>query len=180
MFFVKKPPKHKKILCLDFDGVLHSYSSGWQGPRNIPDPPVPGALEFLIKLARSEHFCPAIFSSRSRYFLARRAMKKWLYRHLYDLAGVDPDDRWYIPDVTRREIPQWLFSWISQFAFADPWPDEVHHALMMLINKHIDWPTQKPPAFMTIDDRAITFEGEFPEEIDHLLEFRPWNNKADI
>jgi hypothetical protein len=32
----------KPILCLDFDGVLHSYTSGWKGAAVIPDPPVPG------------------------------------------------------------------------------------------------------------------------------------------
>ena len=38
------------ILCIDFDGVLHSYSSGWKGARNIPDPPVTGAIEWLDSL----------------------------------------------------------------------------------------------------------------------------------
>jgi len=28
----------KPILCLDFDGVIHSYSSGWKGADVIPDP----------------------------------------------------------------------------------------------------------------------------------------------
>ena len=36
-----------KILCLDFDGVIHSFTSGWRGAGIIPDPPVPGALDFI-------------------------------------------------------------------------------------------------------------------------------------
>ena len=38
----------KPILCLDFDGVIHSYTSGWKGARIILDPPVPGALDFIL------------------------------------------------------------------------------------------------------------------------------------
>ena len=37
----------KKILAIDFDGVLHSYTSGWKGARSIPDPPVYGSLDWL-------------------------------------------------------------------------------------------------------------------------------------
>ena len=53
----------KPILCLDFDGVIHSYTSGWKGADVIPDPPVDGALDFLERA--SAHFDVQIFSSRS-------------------------------------------------------------------------------------------------------------------
>lgn len=90
--------KHKKLIAIDFDGVLHSYVSGWRGARNVPDPPVPGAIPWL-ELLLSEYadtpdsMCAmappgritvAIFSSRSRYFGGRSAMKRWLVKHGLD------------------------------------------------------------------------------------------------
>jgi len=39
----------KPILCVDFDGVIHSYTSKWVDEATIPDPPVPGALRWLWK-----------------------------------------------------------------------------------------------------------------------------------
>ena len=38
----------------------------------------------------------------------------------------------------------------------------------------IKWPTEKPAAMVTIDDRAITFTGQWPD-IQTLKEFQPWN-----
>jgi hypothetical protein len=57
----------KPILCLDFDGVIHSYISGWCGARNIPDPPMPGALNFIAE-AIEEGWDVVIHSSRARHF----------------------------------------------------------------------------------------------------------------
>lgn len=69
----------KQILCLDFDGVLHSYESGWKGADVIPDPPVPGARDFLI--AALEHFVVAVYSSRSNQDGGVEAMQKWCHEH---------------------------------------------------------------------------------------------------
>ena len=62
------PERMKKTLCLDFDGVVHSYTSGWKGALTIPDPPVAGALRFIIEA--DQHFKVAIFSSRAPIGLA--------------------------------------------------------------------------------------------------------------
>lgn len=70
----------KKIICLDFDGVIHSYASGWNGARNIPDPPVDGALQWMLD-AMAAGFEVHVLSSRSRYWGGRRAMRRWLKRH---------------------------------------------------------------------------------------------------
>ena len=76
----------KPILCLDFDGVLHSYESGWQGSDVIPDAPVVGAMEFLR--ASAENFDLWIFSSRSNDPGGIDAMQTWLKEHLIEKFGV--------------------------------------------------------------------------------------------
>lgn len=50
-------------LCFDFDGVIHSYKSGWQGADVITDPPVPNAMAALRYYVK--HFSIAIYSARS-------------------------------------------------------------------------------------------------------------------
>ncbi len=77
----------KPILCVDFDGVLHSYASGWQGPEVVGDPPVPGALQFLREA--TEHFLVAIYSSRTRYPGGIEAMSRWLI--VRDRIEPDPE-----------------------------------------------------------------------------------------
>lgn len=40
----------KQTVVFDFDGVIHSYTSGWKGATIIPDPPVPGIKEAIEKI----------------------------------------------------------------------------------------------------------------------------------
>ena len=74
-------PKGKPILCLDFDGVCHLYTSGWKGADVIPDPPVPGLFEFLDQCA--PFFDLHIFSSRSHQEGGREAMRQWFSYHRF-------------------------------------------------------------------------------------------------
>jgi hypothetical protein len=130
------------ILCLDFDGVCHSYTSGWKGAAVIPDPAVPGLVAFLRKAVKQ--FDVQIYSSRSGQEGGIQAMKDWLRyeieEHFDCPFGGSPNDA----------------------ASAD----ELFNA--------IEWPTKKPAAMVTIDDRAITFTGKWPA-IQTLKEFQPWN-----
>jgi hypothetical protein len=126
----------KPILCLDFDGVIHSYTSGWHGADVIPDPPVEGAIAFMLGALR--HFDVVIFSSRSNQRGGVRAMKNWLREHAGDLC-------WYeTPDGAGLEDVRFV--------------------------------TEKPPAMVTIDDRALTFDGTWPA-VETLKTFRPWNKR---
>lgn len=53
-WWVRSPSGPRKpTVVFDFDGVIHSYTSGWKGATEIPDPPVPGIREAIqhIRLA---------------------------------------------------------------------------------------------------------------------------------
>src|SRR5262245_15191166 len=117
------------LLCLDFDGVCNSYTSGWQGATCIPDPPVAGMWRFLE--AAIHHFTVAIYSSRSHEPGGIAAMQAWFLHHAASQ---------YQRDIARR----WLV-----------------------------FPAEKPPAMVTLDDRAITFTGTWPA-IEVLRAFQPW------
>ena len=132
----------KPILCLDFDGVIHSYTSGWKGAGVIPDPPVPGAMDWLREVYESDRVIVAIYSSRSKSIRGRWAMRHWLKENLIAAIGYQAGPHL---DPLYLEILEW-----------------------------IRWPWFKPAAFITLDDRALTFTGEWPT-IETLLAFKPWN-----
>ncbi len=117
-----------RLLCLDFDGVIHSYTSGWQGADVANDPAVPGAIEFIKSVLADSRFRLAVFSARSGQSGGVMCMKMYLRD-----AGLS---------VKQVET--------------------------------IEWPTSKPPAFLTVDDRAVRFTGIFPD-IEWIHTFRPWN-----
>lgn len=111
----------KPILCLDFDGVIHSYTSGWKGARQIPDPPVPGAIEF-IHGALINGWDVVIHSSRARYFGGISAMRAWLRRNagnMWDTMG---------PSLCEVRFARWKPSALVTLddrgvLFTGTWPD---------------------------------------------------------
>lgn len=127
----------KPILCIDFDGVLHSYNSGWKGAGIVSDPPVPGAVAFLY--AAQRHFDLAIFSSRSN-----------------QPGGID---------AMRGALTMWIMAELGNEAA------EAHRLIEAL-----QFPLEKPPAHLSIDDRALRFDGSWPSP-GLLLAFKPWNKR---
>ena len=41
----------------------------------------------------------------------------------------------------------------------------------------LQFPTEKPAAFLTIDDRCICFDGTFPST-EEMLSFQPWYRRS--
>jgi hypothetical protein len=61
----------KKLkIAIDFDGVIHGYSKGWNGGA-IYDPPVPGVKEALDALKAEGHYL-MIFSTRTNFIFRKK------------------------------------------------------------------------------------------------------------
>jgi hypothetical protein len=130
----------KPTLCIDFDGVIHSYEKGWQNGVIYGDV-TPGFFEWAEQAA--QHFDLVVYSSRSKTEDGINAMMAWLYeqRKKWRAAG----------GMHEIEAP-------LSFKFAN----------------------EKPAAFLTIDDRAVRFEGNWAS-LDPLAlrAFKPWNAKSN-
>jgi len=120
----KPDDDRRPTVVLDFDGVVHSYASGWKGPEIIPDDPTPNAVEFCEAAVTVFDVC--IVSTRCTYSTGPLAICGWL-------------DRFGFPSSVRVS------------------PDG-----------------KKEPAIVTLDDRALMFNGKFPS-LDLLRTFTPWN-----
>ena len=121
-----------KTISIDFDGVIHSYTSPWTKADEIRDPPVPGAIQFLRDLVLSDQWDVCIFSTRNKEPQAIVAMQRYLLFHAIESPN----------------------NWVEKIRF----------------------PTEKPLAFIGIDDRVLTFTGKFPS-FQELENFKPWNKK---
>lgn len=125
----------KPILCIDFDGVIHSYEKGWQNGV-IYGTVTPGFFEWAEQAAKL--FKLVVYSSRSKTDEGTNAMMFWL---------ADQRKKW-------------------RAAGGQSGPDELS----------FEFANEKPPAYLTIDDRAVQFRGDWaaldPKE---LRAFKPWN-----
>ncbi len=79
----------KQTIILDFDGVIHSYSSGWQGAATISDPPTPGARVAIATLR--ETYTIVVVSSRCSQPGGIEAVKTWLAGNNIDVDEVRAD-----------------------------------------------------------------------------------------
>lgn len=126
----------KPTLCIDFDGVIHSYENGWQNGV-IYGTTTPGFWEWAEQAAKL--FKLVVYSSRSKDPDMNTAMMLWLY---------EQRKAWRASGGTHT----------------------VDDALSF------EFSSEKPAAFLTIDDRAVRFDGDWSKlPPDELRKFKPWN-----
>ena len=121
---INKAHRGVRTICLDFDGVIHSYKSGWKGMTNIPDPPVEGVW-FFIFILLFQGYRVAVHGCRSRSWFGRRAMKKYIKKHFScDFNNISfpkhkPIAHMYIDDRAYRFDGDFPLS--SEIAAFKPW-----------------------------------------------------------
>jgi hypothetical protein len=98
----------RRTVCLDFDGVLHSYRSGWCGATVIPDPPIHGTREAVARLR--ERYCVVVHSTRCHTEEGRKAVANWLLKHdivVDDVCAHKPPALVYVDDRAIRFRGDW-------------------------------------------------------------------------
>ena len=128
-------------ICFDFDGVLYTYESGWQGLTNLVDPPVEGALDF-IRECFAQGFNVTIWSMRT-------ANERYL-------EGDNVNGYLFSPERDQgiKAIQKWLLYWGLE-------PDLV---------SRIGFPFGKSFYTLIVEDRGFRFRGkDYPDITDKSL-----------
>jgi hypothetical protein len=140
----KPEPTRLPTLCIDLDGVVHSYERGWENGA-LYGTVTPGFWEWAREAQKA--FRLVIYSSRSKDPAARKAMKDWLHH--------------------QRN------AWLAELVAAGESAGEP---------LALEFAAEKPAAFLTIDDRAIRFDGDWsaPQLAPAVMRaFKPWNVRED-
>lgn len=85
----------KKLIAVDFDGVIHNYRYGWHD-GTLYDGPVPKALEKILLLIQNG-FEIVIFTTRTNH----GTIKKWLKKNEFPdlkVTSTKPQALAYIDD----------------------------------------------------------------------------------
>ena len=94
----------RKTLAVDFDGVIHRYSKGFQGLENAYDPPMDGAQETLQRL-KDKGYMLKIMSSRPALVI-----EEWLDK--YDMTDL-------FDEVSNRKFAATVYLDDRGFHFTD-------------------------------------------------------------
>jgi hypothetical protein len=108
-------------VAVDFDGVLHSYTTPWSGADSCPDPPVSGAIDWLNEIVQK--FEVVILTTRGDQEGGNEAVQAWLREHGY----VGPDLR-----VTSQKVPALVYVDDRAWRFEGdnfPTAEQIHRAI---------------------------------------------------
>lgn len=92
--------KFVPTVVFDFDGVIHSYTSGWKGVDVIPDPPVPGIRKAIADI-RTAGYRVVVVSTRCSELCGMVAIRRFLDENnilVDDVSAHKPAAMVYVDD----------------------------------------------------------------------------------
>lgn len=127
-------PRFKKSIAIDFDGVLHAYTSPWTKASEVRDGPTPGALE-AVKEYIMAGYNVVVYSARANDPDGEVAMHQWLQKHgfpVLHIATEKPHAELYIDDRGFQFIGDWpSIEYIRSFR---PWNKRLANELRKVDN----------------------------------------------
>lgn len=173
----------KPILCLDFDGVIHDYLQGWWD-GSIYGRPTKGFFEWAFEAQK--HFKLVVYSSRSKTEEGLANMQQWLTEKFLQWTinnkYITVINRLYAFEYddcrTSFEVSNELEQDLRCISTIDPHEHCCETLSNIIINNLFTFAHEKPAAFLTIDDRALTFNGNWNDfSPKDLINFKPWNKE---
>ena len=116
-----RSPGFRPTVVFDFDGVIHSYTSGWQG-SDAATPPVSGIKEAIDHI-RAAGYRVVVVSTRCRSVEGQYAIARWLRENGIEVDNITsekPPAVCYVDDraITFDGHPETLLERIVNF---QPW-----------------------------------------------------------
>lgn len=142
-----------QTIAIDFDGVIHKYSKGWQD-GSCYDNEISGVFETIQELMKN--YTVFIFSTRNP-----KQIKKWMQERIMQMdMGDNP-----------KNPKSWSFPKYGYTVEIIPWWKPVK-----FWNKQnvIGITRKKLPAMCYIDDRALRFNGDWKETIGRVKTFKTY------
>lgn len=153
---IDKELKQKRMqsVAIDFDGVIHKYSKGWQD-GTCYDEAVELVFEAIQELMKDYNVF--IFSTRKP-----KQIRNWLLPRIMEQGfGDNPHDpqEWEVGKYgfTCQIIPFWIKFWNKRNVLG--------------ITR------RKLPAMVYIDDRALRFDGDWTEITDKVRSFKTYMDR---
>jgi 5'(3')-deoxyribonucleotidase len=117
--------EHKKIIAIDFDGVIHKYSGGWLD-GTIYDIANEGAFRALIKLGKNYKL--VIFTTRAATPNQVEQIREWIKEQWKNVPDLNRDDLKYLLSIEITNIKPLAFCFIDDRAIRfTNWQDTLNY-----------------------------------------------------
>ena len=169
---MKKNAENRPTIAIDFDGVIHKYSKGWNG--GVIDDPVPGAFEFIDNLFKSG-FNVFIHSTRKS-----SQIRNWMLQHCGTYTELNTLQRIKKGVHGLKKSTKWTPKYCFGIEIIPPRSRKPWVKTTPFWNKKniLGISNRKLAAQVYLDDRGVQFKGEFTQELfDYITNFEPWTKK---